>query len=172
MQQHDPVSRHGQVQNCLVSPRGHLFRFREYRRHTRMCHVSFNRNAGLREGTPAAAGQTYSDGSSADPDWLWRDLRFDPYARRGRRGPAAGPRRQQGKAAQQKAGLAEGPGAAALRQGKLRAAPLWFYCGKTMRRPRPAFRSHRPASTRNCNSCGVLPPLAGTCGSTCQSPWE
>jgi hypothetical protein len=66
MEEDNPITRHLKLQMRFVTTRRFFLRFREYRTHARMRHVSLNRNVRSRNQLTVRIGQLESDRNRPD----------------------------------------------------------------------------------------------------------
>lgn len=74
MEEDNPISRHLKLQVSFVAARPCFFGLREQRAHTRMRHVSLNRNVRPRDGLAGGIGQLESDRSGTDAGRFRREF--------------------------------------------------------------------------------------------------
>ena len=77
MEQDNPISCHRKLQASFVAARPHFFRFCKPRTHTRMRHVSFNRNVRPGDRFGSSVSQLESDRGGAHTGRFRRDFVFD-----------------------------------------------------------------------------------------------
>jgi hypothetical protein len=74
MEEENPIARHLKFQMSTVTTSRFFLGLCEYRTHTRMRHVSLNRNVRAGNRFAGCVGQLENDRSRADPGWFRRDL--------------------------------------------------------------------------------------------------
>jgi len=74
MEEENPIARHLKFQMSIVTTSRFFLRLCESRTHTRMRHVSLNRNVRAGNRFAGGIGQLENDRSQADPGWFRRDL--------------------------------------------------------------------------------------------------
>jgi hypothetical protein len=176
VEKNNPIAGHPQPHLRLILSRSHLLRLPKHRAHARVRHICLHGNAGPCNRLGSGICQPESDRDRADPDWLGRDsvLDRDPGRRCGSPGAAGHKQHSQEGRSQEISTWAQHP--AGYPSDSLNGAhrcegPTGLRCHAAQpgRLRQLSLSCHYPM--RKCSSGFAAHPLAGTCGSTCRSPW-
>jgi hypothetical protein len=176
VEKNNPIAGHPQPHLRLILSRSHFLRLPKHRAHARVRHVGLNGNAGSCNRLPSGVCQLQSDRDRADPNWLGRDsmLDRDPGRRSGSPGTAGNQESSHEGRSQEISTRAEHQ--AGYRSASSNCTPhstgpagLPWHAAQPGCLRQLSLGCHYPM--RKCSSGFAAHPLAGTCDSTCRSPW-
>jgi len=175
MKKNNPIPGHPQPHLRLILARSHFLRLPEHGAHARVRHICLKRNAGSCDRLRRGIRQLQSDRNRADPGWLGRDgVRNCDHGRRFASPGTAGPEQSGNQGRGQKISTCPHR-QAGYRPGPSNGTHRCTSPSGLQRRPGPrcvrqlSLSCHCPM--RKCSSSFPARPRAGTCDSTCRSPW-